>query len=241
MFFFRKTPLAEAFNGKVDIHNHLLPGIDDGAPNIKTSIELLKSYDELGIHKIIATPHTLGKKHPNTKESIANAHDILSKSLEQNQLGHINLKFASEYMIDEDFEPFLKTPENLLTFADKYILIEMSYLGKSQNFETVLFELQSQGYQPILAHPERYLYLKDDYENYLNNGVKFQLNALATVGYYGAKVKENALHLLDKEYYTFIGTDIHHQRHVEAFKKGKVSKKVFNKIMALSENNQKLW
>ncbi|UGS24189.1 tyrosine-protein phosphatase [Flavobacterium channae] len=214
-----KPKLAELIpSGYVDIHSHVLPGIDDGAQNIADTEFLLKEMKQLGFSKVITTPHTMKNVWDNTTDSIRNTHVLVQKELPELSK-KVALECASEYFLDENLMQ-LAQQESLLTLKDNVILIEMSYLNAPIQLYDFLFELQLKGYQLVLAHPERYNYFhsnKKEFAKLKKAGCLFQLNLLATVGYYGKNVAETADYLLKEDLYDFVGSDIHHKNHVAAF------------------------
>lgn len=130
-----------------------------------------------------------------------------------------DLRVASEYLIDDSFLKRLEN-EKLLTIKDNYVLIEMSYINPPIHLYEIIMELHSQGYQPVLAHPERYNFYKNDYDSFKrlkNAGCLFQLNLLSSTNYYGSGITTIADHLLKENMYDFTGSDVHHQKHINAF------------------------
>ncbi len=214
--------------GTIDIHSHLLPGIDDGATDISNTINLLEGIRKIGFTKCIATPHTLPEIWENTSDGIMETFHTTKNNLEeplQTMLHHA----ASEYMINEAFLDRLNS-EPLLTIKDNIVLIEMSYMNPPLALKEIIFEIQIKGYQPLLAHPERYLFYHQNTKMYTTLkelDVKFQMNLLSSVGYYGSKVAIAADFLLKENYIDFVGTDVHHMKHIVAFE---------NKIIVKSEN-----
>ena len=214
--------------GTIDIHSHLLPGIDDGATDISNTIKLLEGIRKIGFTKCILTPHTLPEIWENTSDGIKETFHTTKNNLEeplQTMLHHA----ASEYMINEAFLDRLHS-EPLLTIKDNIVLIEMSYMNPPLALKEIIFEIQIKGYQPLLAHPERYLFYHQNTKMYTTLkelDVKFQMNLLSSVGYYGSKVAIAADFLLKENYIDFVGTDVHHMKHIEAFE---------NKIIVKSEN-----
>lgn len=186
---------------------------------------------------MITTPHTMINVWDNTAETITNAYVSL-KNEDQNLVNQVNLKFASEYFVDDTLiENLNKNP--LLTLKDNYILIEFSFLAAPLQLYDYLFELQLKGYQLVLAHPERYSYLhfnKKEYEKLKKVGCKFQLNLLATTGYYGKEVADLADYLLKNNLYDFVGSDFHHKNHLKAFQ-DKLVIKNHNVLESVMENN----
>lgn len=201
---------------KVDMHSHILPGIDDGSPDLETSIELVKGFKALGYEKLIATPHTFRGLYNNTNETIKDAFVLLKGALESKGIG-IELEMSSEYYVDHYFEELLKD-KALLPFGDKnYILIEMSYVAPSNSLENVCFDLITQGYTPILAHPERYSYWHKKPESFdyiISAGCLLQVNLLSLAGYYGKDVKKSAEYFLENDKVSFLGSDVHHMKHL---------------------------
>ena len=204
--------------GAVDIHSHILPGIDDGAATISHTIKLLEGLNKIGFSKCIATPHTLPEIWENTSNGIKETFQATKEQLQEPH--HTMLQHAaSEYMINEAFLERLQT-EPLLTIKDNIVLIEMSYMNPPLALKEIIFEIQLKGYQPLLAHPERYLFYHQNtkmYQTLKELDVKFQLNLLSSVGYYGSSVATAADFLLKENYIDFVGTDVHHMKHIGAF------------------------
>lgn len=245
MFFLKKKKknLYELISGSfVDIHSHLLPGIDDGAKNLDVTIELIKSLSELGIQNFITTPHVLGDIYPNTTRVIKEKLLEVQSELKKKKLNHIHISAAAEYMLDEQFQKLLKAGD-ILTLKDNYILVEMSYFNPPINLFEVLFEIQLKGYKPILAHPERYTFYHKDFNMYYklkSAGCLFQLNLLSLSRHYGESVKKITHEIIDKNLYDFVGTDTHQIKHIELLKSIKLNKHV-DKIEELISNNQKFY
>lgn len=201
---------------KWDMHNHLLFGIDDGSDSIEYSVEMAKMYVSLGYSKITSTPHIISDFYPNTGPIIQEKRDALQNELD-NQNIPLTLDYAAEYYIDDSFVKKIKEKEPLLTFEGNHVLIETGFLNIPKNLHEVIFELQSSGYVPVLAHPERYTFFQSDYsevERIFNTGVKFQINLLALIGYYSPMGKKLADWLIAKNYYHFLGTDAHSTKHL---------------------------
>ncbi|WP_010522393.1 tyrosine-protein phosphatase [Aquimarina agarivorans] len=239
--FSKKINLTDLFDNATDIHNHVLPGIDDGAKTIKDSLQMLDKFKALGFSSITATPHTMSDFYPNTNETITKALNTVTDQLNNG----IKLKATSEYMIDPKFEDLLKnSPEDLLTFNDKHILVEMSFYRPYDRFEEVLYDLQLKGFKPILAHPERYLYYANDLSYFTtlkNKEVRLQLNTLSLTNHYGNKTNEIAKKLLNEDLYDFIGTDAHKIEHLHKIETIKINSKYANQIEKLLKNNKALF
>lgn len=203
---------------EVDMHNHLLPGIDDGSQSVEQSMGLIKGLQELGLEKFICTPHIMAGVHPNTKSTIAGAHGLLTKEL-QRVGSKVELLAAAEHMIDEELDGLIRK-DNLAVMPGGYVLIEMSYLMESNALFQTILDIQKMGYKPILAHPERYNYFHnhrfDMYKQIKDAGCFLQLNLLSISRYYGTEVKVAALTMIKSGMYDFVGTDTHHGKHLAA-------------------------
>lgn len=218
----------------VDIHSHILPGIDDGPKNINESIDLIKKMNELGFSKIIGTPHTYPGLYENTNESIKKSFNSLQDKLEPS----LKIEFASEYIIEEGLIEKAKN-KSLLTIKENYVLIEMSFVSAPLNLYEVIFHLKLYGYIPVLAHPERYIFYHNNFDEYIklkDFGCKFQLNLLSSTGYYGKDILKISDKLLDRNLINFVGSDIHSEKHLEHFNHKVLSKKI-NKLKKSIEAN----
>lgn len=203
---------------KVDMHSHLLPGIDDGSPSIAQSLALIKGMKELGYTKLITTPHVMWDMYKNTHEIILQKLSLLREAVIKEGI-EIEINAAAEYFLDDHVHDLVRDNTPLLTISGNMVLVEFSLAYPSHSLKDILFEMQMQNYQPIIAHPERYLYLeknKDFYEELKDLGCLFQLNILSVTGYYGKSAQELAQHLVKKGYYDLIGTDLHGDRHLDA-------------------------
>ena len=204
-----------------DMHSHLVPGIDDGSQDMETTIELAKGFAALGYKKIITTPHVLWEMYPNTPAIITEGCSNVKEELRRQGV-ELEMGAAAEYYMDDHFAELLKAKEPLLTLRDNLVLVEFSMITAPFDLKEVLFELQMQNYQPVIAHPERYIYLrhnKDLFDELKGDGCLFQVNLLSLTGHYGTSIQELAEYLVKKEYYDYAGTDMHSVRHLEGLKK----------------------
>src|SRR5690606_17999653 len=185
-FLKKKLYLKDLLEDFVDIHNHLLPGIDDGAAAVEDSIAMIRRLGEIGVNKFIATPHIMNDYYPNTPETIHKALSILQDRLQLENLINVQIKAAAEYMMDHSFIELLEK-ESLLTLKDNMVLVEMSYFQPPINLNEILFLLQTSSYKPILAHPERYVFFHskklEKYYELKDRGCVFQLNLLSVTGH----------------------------------------------------------
>ncbi len=188
------------------MHSHLIPGLDDGARTLDDSIMLISRMHGLGYEKLIITPHIQGEFFCNTPETIRNGLEKVRRALKSENIP-VEIQAGAEYMLDDRFEEKAEKGE-LLSFGDKYILLELSYFNPHPNLKTFVFNLQVDGYKVILAHPERYTYWHNDFskfEDLKNRGVFFQLNIISLANFYPDPVNKFAEKLIDKGMIEFIG------------------------------------
>lgn len=224
---------------KTDMHSHLIPGIDDGSKTIEESIKLLKELELLGYKKIITTPHVQDEFYKNTTEIISNGLSLLKENAINNNI-NIEIEAAAEYMLGPGFEKLIESG-NLLSFGKDYILVEMSYFTEYKNMKKIFFELQTAGYNIILAHPERYTYYHNDFELYTklkDSEIYFQLNIISLTGTYSSAVKKIAEKLVDNNLIEFLGTDLHNNNYLDELKKSLKKKHLTKAIESgLIKNN----
>ena len=223
-----------------DFHSHLIPGIDDGARTIEDSLTMIRQFKELGFKKLITTPHIQDEYYKNTPEIILSGLETVKAAMDEAGI-EIEIEAAAEYLLDDGFEKKLKSGE-LMTFGQKHILVELSYFSPHPNLLTFIFELQLEGYQVILAHPERYSYWFNSLQKFdelKNRGVLFQLNTVSLSGHYGNEVKKIAEKLIDQGVYDFIGSDMHNQHYMNSFIRARFEKSL-KKLMDSGKlkNNQ---
>ena len=200
-----------------DIHCHVIPGIDDGSPDINVSAGLIERMQSWGIKRIIATPHVTMSTFENNPQTVRPALESLIVELERRD-NNIEISNAAEYRLDELFLDHMEKGI-LMPYPNNYILVENSFIQEPWNVEQVLFDLKVKGYKPILAHPERYSYYHNRFERYdtiYRSGTMFQVNLLSLAGYYGKAEKKTAEMLVEKNMVNFLGTDLHNHRHADA-------------------------
>jgi protein-tyrosine phosphatase len=201
-----------------DMHSHLIPGIDDGATDPANSIELINGLMELGYQKFITTPHVLWDIFKNNKATINPAFESLKSALAENNI-NVPVKFAAEYFLDYHVDELIEDEIPLLTLKDNWVLVEFSFVSAPLDLKEKLFSLQMSGYQPVIAHPERYTYFgrtKEKYEELKEAGYFLQVNLLSLTGYYGKIPQEIGMMLVKNKFVDFLGTDLHHTRHLHA-------------------------
>ncbi|WP_421763225.1 tyrosine-protein phosphatase [Ekhidna sp.] len=226
---------------EVDLHSHLIPNIDDGSQSMEQSLEMIRALSLLGVKKLITTPH-IHPRYPNTPEIIMNGLKKLQGELQKKEI-EIELEAAAEYYVDESFSKKVQDGGQILSFGNKYVLVEAPFQNKPIDFESVMFDLKSKGYHPVLAHPERYQFLEgslDWLQQLRASGVLFQVTLGSISGYYGTIPAKLSSQLLKSGMVDFLGSDLHRLTHIEYFKKGLQSKEVQKVIESGSIKNAEL-
>jgi protein-tyrosine phosphatase len=238
-FFTKRNKVTDIAWLGTDMHSHILPDIDDGSPDVTTSIRFVRSLQELGFDQLIATPHIFKELYPNTPETIEGAKALLQAEMTKQNIT-LKLGAAAEYMIDQDFS----MDEPLCTLDNKHLLIEMSYLTESPGISQTIFDIEIKGLRPILAHPERYtFYFKDRsrLKRFKEKGCLLQLNLLSVLGYYGKEVKQLADSLLKEKMYDLAGTDLHHDKHLTTLTEAVQSGKLYDLVGSYGFKNQEIF
>lgn len=236
----KKTTLGETniFQGFTDWHSHILPGVDDGIKTFEESLQVLDTYQNLGFKKVWLTPHIM-EDYPNQTKDLKKRFD----ELKSNWTGEMELRLASENMLDNLFEERLEKNDFLpIGEEGDHLLVETSYYTPPLGMNEMLEGARKRGYHLILAHPERYRYMEEkDYKNYKEMGIKFQMNLLSLVGAYGENARKKAEWLLEKDLVDFLGTDFHKlesvMSHIENSQfKASITKYLGNFINSKQEN-----
>ncbi len=225
-FFKKKKYLVDLLDGFVDMHNHILPGIDDGAKTVNESIQLIDGFASFGVAKLIATPHIMHNYYDNNFESITKALALVAQELKKNGKTTI-IDAAAEHMIDSNFETLL-TEKQVMPLNKNYLLIEMSYLQRPINFDESIIAIAHNRLYPVLAHPERYSFIHGKtkkYNDFKQQGILFQLNMLSLSEFYGKEVQKMAHKLLEADMIDFISSDVHNLNQLNSLKKITLSKK----------------
>ncbi|NND93384.1 MAG: capsular biosynthesis protein [Flavobacteriales bacterium] len=204
---------------QVDVHSHLIPGIDDGSTDMEETLTMLRKFHELGYRKVITTPHVMSDFYRNTPTLIQAGLEEVREAIRTEEID-IEIEAAAEYYLDDVFEELLERDEVLTFGSGRYLLFELPFIAEPANLSRAIFNMQLKEYKPVLAHPERYSFWFRDFEKFeeLNDkGVILQVNANSLSGYYGPEVKKVADHLLEKGLIRMLGTDCHRMEHLEAF------------------------
>lgn len=192
--------------GFTDWHSHILPGVDDGIQKLEDSLAVLSRYEEVGIRKVWLTPHVM-EDFPNTPEKLRERFAELQAAYK----GNIELRLASENMLDSLFEERLKE-NRFLPIGDegRHLLVETSYMNPPYGMDDMIEGAMGLGYEVLLAHPERYRYMtEDDYYKWKERGLKFQTNYMSLVGAYGESARKKCEWLLKEGMIDVCGSDVH--------------------------------
>ncbi len=227
-FLRKKQTLATDYSGiRTDIHAHLIPAIDDGPKDMETSLQLIRELVSLGYRQLTATPHVMADYYPNSRDFILESYRKLVAAVKSAGID-VEIGVGAEYYMDSQFLSVIDN-DQVLTLPGNRVLMEMSFVSPPPNLYHFIFKLQTKGYRPVLAHPERYLFMKknfSEYERLKEYGVFFQLNTLSLTGHYGSPVAEMAWKLLKNKMIDYVGTDVHHLRHVEILKEALQDRKI---------------
>lgn len=237
MFFPKKYAIhTDLLRGTADVHSHLLPGVDDGVQCVEDMVAALKEMQAAGVERVFLTPHVMADLPDNRRSRLEERFAEIKVSAPEG----IELRLAAEYMLDAGFRS--QMADGLLTYADRQVLVETSYLSAPPDYLNLLYELKLEGYTPVLAHPERYMYMtKEDYFRLRDKDYKFQLNLFSLAGVYGARPAKYAEYLLKEGFYDYAGSDLHHPHD---YKRNlthlKLSGKMSDRLRTVLENNRLL-
>lgn len=209
-----------------DVHSHLLPGIDDGVKTIEESLEVIKHFSGLGFKKLITTPHIMSDYYKNTPEIIREKLSEVKSAVLKAEIP-IEIEAAAEYYLDENFYKKILDGGEILTFSDNYVLFETSFSVEPMLLKEVIFKLNSSGYIPVYAHPERYIYLHEKPQllnELIDQGLLFQLNVLSLIGYYSRQVQKMAEQMIKRNAIAFLGSDCHNMLQASELKDAYTSK-----------------
>lgn len=225
----------------VDIHSHLLPGLDDGVQTFDESEAIIIEFQRLGYTKLITTPHVMSDFYRNSNEIIRQKLAETNQHLAQKGIP-VTLEAAAEFYLDEALLSRIEANDPLLTFGKNYLLFETNFMTEPLNLKEFIFLATTKGYKPVLAHPERYIYLQNNFskaEDLVNRGVLFQVNSSSLSGYYSKGAQQTAQKLIDSGYVHFLGSDCHNLQHVQLLAQARKNK-YFQKALSLPLLNNTL-
>ena len=236
---------------KREMHCHIIPGVDDGSPEMEFTSQYLKAISDMGIERVIFTPHHTEPSFMNTPEKINPIFRNVKAMVREQNVPIECEDYTFEYRLDESFLHMMKSGKwgepscELRPLKDRYILVENSFNQPLLNLDEVIFNLQDQGWFVIMAHPERYHYYSrrglHSYEHLVNSGVELQCNLLSFSGYYGESSQKIAYKLLDEGMISFLGSDLHNMHHVQLIHKFLQSKEyaeIRPELVAMIQNDK---
>lgn len=242
---FSKNSKTTGFQGwgiKTDVHSHLIPGIDDGSKSMEETISMLQGFAENGVAKVITTPHIYSDFYPNTEQSITQGLEKVKDATKNQSEFQIEIEAAAEYFLDESFIEKIRNEDNLLTFGSNYLLFELSFMNEPMYLKEAIFDMQSKGIKPVLAHPERYLFFQQNWdlvEEIHARGIVFQLNLLSLTGYYSKACLDLAKKLIKNDMIRMVGSDCHNLEQLQLLSKMGDNKQL-NKVLDSDLINYKL-
>lgn len=224
-------------HGMTDVHCHLLPGIDDGVSSVEEARMGISYMESLGVKRMFLTPHIMFDLPDNNPLVLRDHFDSFVKSCPSS----IEFRLCGEYMLDTAFAA--QREMGLLTLGKTHVLVETSYLSAPIDLRSMLYDLMMDGFQPILAHPERYQYMKNEGVYALKReGYKFQLNLMSLAGTYGRNVMASAREFLEEGVYDFVGSDFHNQSvYTHALSRIHLTRSQLKSIERLLKQNEALW
>ena len=239
---FKKTKKKHSQPISVDVHSHLIPGVDDGVQSYNDSLDLLKKFRSAGYQKVITTPHIMQDFYDNEEDELRAIHEDLTRKASAHGLT-IKIELAAEYYLDERLnERISDSKADFLTFGSSYLLFETSFMNQPFYLKEFIFNAKSRGLNPVLAHPERYMYLHNNItllEELMERGVLLQLNTNSLLGYYSKQVKKFSQKLVDQNMISFVGSDCHNLLHFETLLKSRETS-YYEKLLDLPLLNRTL-
>ncbi|MFZ2907176.1 MAG: CpsB/CapC family capsule biosynthesis tyrosine phosphatase [Cyclobacteriaceae bacterium] len=238
---FNKSRTQAGILPVVDVHSHLLSNLDDGVQSLEEAEKIILRFQQLGYKKLITTPHVMSDSYRNSNQTILEKCNELQYWLKSKSI-EIEIQAAAEYYLDEELMRKLDSGEPLLTFGNQYLLFETNFMTEPMNLKEFIFLATIKGYKPVLAHPERYIYLQTNFnklEDILNRGVLFQLNISSISGYYSKAAQKIAQKLIDRGWIHLLGSDCHNELHIQLLEKIRHTK-YFQKAISLPLLNNSL-
>jgi protein-tyrosine phosphatase len=223
-----------------DVHSHLLPGIDDGVKTLEEAEQVILKLKSLGFTRLITSPH-VHELYRNSTETIQQKLSLLQDHLQQKNID-ITISAIAEYNLDEWLMQQVENKTKLLTFSQNHLLFETNFFSEPLTLNDFIFKITTLGYKPVMAHPERYMYLlsnKERIEDLLSRGVLLQVNTMSLAGLYGPEVEKLARFLIDQKFVHMLGSDCHNLQHAEVLKRAQKTK-YYTKALSLPLLNYSL-
>ncbi|MCR9010668.1 tyrosine-protein phosphatase [Gabonibacter chumensis] len=215
--FFGKRSVKQYFFYGHDLHSHILPGLDDGVKTVEESVEIVKRMLELGVKRFTFTPHIAYPLLMNGPVNVGKKLEALRERLRQEDIV-LNADAGAEYRVGRYMFDLIGQKQ-IMASGEGRVLLEHGFLAPSLYFEELLFQLQTEGFEPVLAHPERYRFYGEDIEKACRElkgkGCRVQVNLLSFSGYYGKEARKGAYVLLKRGLIDYLSGDIHSLPQVE--------------------------
>jgi len=253
--FLRRNKVLPTFAPLVtDMHCHLLPLVDDGSKSLEESLDVLETMSQVGFKEVKLTPHFQSPRFPNTEPDILERYKNFCAEVEANSKDRTLpalCGISGEYRIDDGFDEH-QALDNILTyhFSDPkrgsekgLLLIEFSLHQKRMGLDETIFQCQMNGYDIILAHPERYPYFdrhSEMLEQFKEQGIFFQVNILSLDGFYGEAAQRKAFEFIEQGWVEFLGTDMHNVMYAQALRHASTNKKIIKLIEKTEFENKNL-
>lgn len=202
-----------------DVHSHILPGVDHGSQDVDDSLEMLEAELSMGINRVMCTSHVTAETFENTPETLHAAYDELKAAVEREKIP-VEIFVSAEYRIDEYWHKEWEAG-HIVPMPGNYVLLENSFVQELIGIDDMMFDLQTSGYSPILAHPERYRYYYDRHDRLRklhSASVSFQVNILSLAGYFGDGARKAAVWLIENGLCDMLGSDMHSMEHAYVIK-----------------------
>lgn len=221
------------------MHSHLLAALDDGVKTHAEAIAIVQQFHQLGYTKLITTPHIMSDTYRNTPEGILNKLGELKQEIAAAGIP-VQLEAAAEYYLDETVLDLINADSKLLTFSGAYFLFETNFYSEPYQLNDFIFKSLTNGYKPILAHPERYAYMTmEKAEELYHRGVLLQINSLSLIGFYGKPIQKLAQKIIDQKWVHLLGSDCHNILQVQ-LQTEIIKDKYYRKALDLPLLNNKL-
>ena len=196
----------------IDFHSHILPNIDDGSRNIDQSVQIIREAQDAGFSKIIATSHYIEEYYECNEQDRKQLIEQIKK-----QVSDVDIVLGNEIFFTENMIELIREKKASTINNSRYILFELPMNSRPMNVKEIVYKLIEEGYVPIIAHPERYIYVQENIEyvkELAEMGALFQSNYGSIIGMYGKKAEKTMKKLLKENLIQFLGSDVHYENQI---------------------------
>lgn len=203
----------------IDLHCHILPGVDDGSKEFEQSIKIAKEAEAAGFSKIYCTPHYMISNYTSSKEENKKILEELQQKINDNNI-NIQLKLANEIYINENVVDLIN--KNIVSKFENtdYILLELPMQRELKYLNEILDDIQDYNINIVLAHPERYKYIQDDPNRvieFIERGIVLQSNYASLIGKYGTSAQKTLEKMLKAKMINILATDVHRDKSIYTY------------------------